>query len=606
LLSLSAYGAPLQHVLLLNSYHQGYAWTDDIVRGATDVLLAKASPVDIDIEYRDSRRHEESADDYAFALFLQSKFAHLQPDLILASDDPAVEFLLHYRQQLFPHVPVVFCGVNEYHGSSAYVSGNPAAHPWLAGVLEQNDLEKTVEIALRLLPQTRSIITIGETDNLHYDRELARLYPNLQVRRIPAQRLTLDELGAQVKALPLDSIVLLSAFSRDVTRRFLSMKESMKFVCDRSPVPVFSLDKDALGWGIAGGKLDDGYAQGQAAGEMAVSVLKGATPSELGIRWTSPNPYEFDWRQLARWGIPVSLLPSGSIVVNRPKSFYALHPVWVWGGLFFIVCQTLAIVLLVLQQRQRRNAERALAAHAEQLAGSNYMLEQFAHVAAHDFQDPVRTVAVCSELLGRSVQGTLDVETERVLGYALGGAQRMYAMIRSLVDWVRALDTLDGQSSATDTGAVLNRVLERYQPFIQNAGAIIMVDSLPTVHVPESHLRRVWEHLLDNALRYRGPDAPCIVISANRMRAGWKFSIEDNGIGIPASAYERIFGVFKSLNRTDESRMGMGLAICRRIVHHYGGRIWVESQPGRGSIFYFTIPDGGGQQISNRRNDARS
>ena len=605
LLSQSAHGEPLRHVLLLNSYHQGYAWTDDIVRGASDVLLAKISPVDIDIEYRDSRRHEETAADYAFAVFLQSKFAHLQPDVILASDDTAVAFLLHYRSQLFPNVPVVFCGVNEYHGSSAYISANPAAHPWLTGVLEQIDLEKTIQIALRLNPGTHSIVTVGEGTDVHYDRELARIYPGLAVHRIPTERLTLDEIGAQVTALPRDSIVLLSAFSRDVTRRFLSMKESVKFVCERSPVPVFGLNKNALGWGIVGGKLNDGYAQGKAAGEMAVSVLKGATPGEIGIRWTSPNPYEFDWYQLAHWGIPVSLLPVGSIVINRPRSLYALHPIWIWGGLCFIFCQSLVVILLIVQQRRRKNAEIALAAHAEQLARSNYMLEQFAQVAAHDFQDPVRTVAVCTELFGRSVRGTLDVEAERVLGYALAGAQRMYAMVRSLVDWVRALDTPEGQSNSADGSAILNHVLENYCGIIQQTGATIEVGPLPLLGVPPAHISQSWEHLLDNALRYRGPDAPRIAISANRMRAAWRFSIEDNGIGIPASAYERIFGVFKRLNRTDESRMGMGLAICRRIVHHYGGRIWVESQQGRGSTFYFTIPDNNFRRAVSSPSDVR-
>ncbi len=592
--------------MLLNSYHQGYAWTDDIVRGASEVLQSKASPVDIDIEYRDSRRHEETAADYAFALFLQSKFAHLQPDVILASDDPAVEFLLRYREQLFPYVPIIFCGVNEYHGSSAYVSANPGAHPWLAGVLEQIDIEKTVEIALRLLPQTHSIVTIGERDDVHYDRDLARLYPSLQVRRISTQRLTLDEIGAQVTALPRDSIVLLSAFSRDVAKRFLSMRESVKFVCDRSPVPVFGLNRNSLGWGIVGGKLNDGYAQGEAAGEMAVSALKGAKPSELGIRWASPNPYEFDWAQVVRWGIPVSLLPVGSIIINRPKSFYALHPVWVWGALCFILCQSVVLILLLVQQRRRQNAEVALAAHAEQLARSNYMLEQFAQVTAHDFQEPVRTVAVCSELLGRSIQGTLNPEAERVLAYALGGAQRMYAMVRSLVNWVRALDILEGQTPRSDTAAILNQVLECNRNFIKQTGAVVTANSLPSVDVVPAHIFQIWHHLLDNALRYRRADTMLrIVISANRTGTGWRFSVEDNGIGIPASAYERIFGVFKSLNRTDESRMGMGLAICRRVVHHYGGRIWVESRQNQGSIFYFTIPDCSEGRISNRRGDVR-
>ncbi len=594
LFSLSSWGAPPHHILILNSYHQGYAWTDDIVRGATDVLRAKTSPVDIDIEYRDSRRHEDSAADYTFALFLQSKFAHDHFDVIIVSDDAAVQFLLDHHQQLFTDVPVVFCGVNEYQGSSAYVSAVPASHPWMAGVLEQIDVDKTVEIALQLRPGTRSIFTVGEGTNVHYDRDLAHRHPGLSVSRIATQQLTLEEIGTQVAALPPDSIALLSAFSRDRTRRFFSMKESVKFVCDRSPVPVFGLNKNALGWGIVGGKLNDGYAQGRTAGEMAASVLRGVSPSVLGIRWDSPSPYEFDWRQLVRWRIPISMLPAGSIVINRPKSFYALHPIWVWGGLLFILCQSVAIILLVMQQRERLKAEHALATHARQLARSNYMLEQFAQVTAHDFQEPIRTVAVCTELLGRSIRGMLDAQSEQVLGYALGSAQRMHAMVRSLVDWVRAVDNMETPNEATETAAVLNQALNRYLPMLEETNGSIAIGPLPVVHMQASHLLRIWELLLDNALQYRGARAPQIKISADRGNSGWRFAMQDSGIGIPPVAYERIFGVFKRLNRTDESGMGMGLAICRRIVQHYGGRIWVESQPGRGSKFYFSIPDADG------------
>jgi len=587
----SALSAPRHRVLLLNSYHQGFAWTDDIVRGVTDGLKANASPVNIDIEYRDSRRHEDSAADYTFALFLQSKFAHDHFDVIIASDDQAVEFLLNHREQLFSDVPVIFCGVNEYHGSSAYVSANPASRPWLAGILEQIALDKTVDLALRLRPGTHSIVTVGEGNEVHYDRDLAKLHPDLSVRSIHTQQLTQEEIGAEISALPLDSIVLLSAFSRDRTKRFLSMAESVKFVCERSPVPVFGLNKNELGWGVLGGKLNDGYAQGRAAGEMAASVLNGVPPSAIGIRWENPSPYEFDWPQLVRWGIPISRLPAGSIVINRPKSFYALHPIWVWGGIIFIFFQSGAIVLLLMQQRERVKAERALAGHARQLARSNYMLEQFAQVTAHDFQEPIRTVAVCAELLGRSVRGKLDSESERVLGFAVGSAQRMHSMVRSLVDWVTVVDNLDGHGDVTDTAAVLNQALESRRSRIEEAEAVIAAGPLPAIHIPAAHLLRLWEHLLDNALRYRGLLPLRIDISADRVNSGWRFAMQDSGIGIPSVAYERIFGVFKRLDRTDEHGMGMGLAICRRIVQHYGGRIWVESHAGEGSKFYFTIPD---------------
>src|SRR6185437_544114 len=167
----------------------------------------------------------------------------------------------------------------------------------------------------------------------------------------------------------------------------------------------------------------------------------------------------------------------------------------------------------------------------------------------------------------------------------------MHAMVRSLVDWVRAVDNSEGHSGATNAAVVLSQALESRRRAIQEVNAEVVVGPLPAVQMQASHLQRIWEHLLDDALRYRRAERPRIEIFANRGNSGWKFAIQDNGVGVAAVAYERIFGVFKRLNRTDEPGMGMGLAISRRIVQHYGGRIWVESQPGEGSKFFFTIPD---------------
>jgi signal transduction histidine kinase len=592
---------PLRRVLLLNSYHQGYVWTDDIVRGVQDALLRKTLPIDLAIEYLDQRRHEDpKAADMedpgivgAFDSFLQSKFYNTHFDVIITSDDAALKFLLARRDHLFPGVPVVFCGVNEYHGTSAYVSAHPESRPWLTGVLERIDVDATIDTALRLHPDTRLVVTVGEGSDAHYryDVDIAKRHPALIVRRIPAQKISLDETCRRLSALQPNTIVLLSAFPRDGAGHSFSLTDSIRFVCGHSPVPVYGVNKNALGLGIVGGKLNDGFAQGRTAGALAMSVLQGTSPSALGVQWESPNPYEFDWRQLNRWGVPASLLPQGSIVINRPRSFYALHPVWFWGGLSFALLQSTAIGLLLVQQRRRRRAETALAAHTQQLTRSNYMLEQFAYVTAHDLQEPIRNVAVFSELLDRKWRGTLDKESEELLGYVLNGAKRMHAMVLGLVDWVRAVEDSVEVEATVDSGAVLRKVIENYHAEIERTRAEVTVEKLPVVRMQEQHLLRVWSHLLGNALFYRSEAPPRISVAAHRVQGGWRFSIHDNGIGIPVAFRGRIFGVFKRLDSTRESTIGMGLAICRRIVDFYGGRIWVDSKDGDGSTFYFTIPD---------------
>jgi signal transduction histidine kinase len=583
--------ALLKHVVMINSYHEGYAWTDSIVRGVRRAFESANVPVDLDIEYLDQRRHEDEESAKNSAEFFKRKFAHTPVDLVIASDDLAVRFLLKRHDTLFSNVPMVFCGVNEFHGSSAYVSLNPEARPWLTGVLETVDVDSTVDIALRLNPDTRSLVTIGEDSATYYDRDLKRTHPELSVSRIPAQDLPLDELGKQLGALKPHTIVLVSYFSRDSTGHWLSIEDSIRFVCEHSPVPVYGLNWTALGLGIVGGKLTDGYEQGRRAGTIAISVLKGASTAALGIQRDSPNTYAFDYAQLSRFGIPVSLVPAGSVIINRPKSFYAVHPVWVWGGASFVLVESFVIALLLIQRRRRRKAERSLALQAEQLRRSNYVLKQFAYVTAHDFQEPIRNVAIFTELLRRTLQGKLNADAEQAMNYALLGAKRMHAMLHGLLDWVKATDDPGDDEPSSDSASVLNRVLEAHKVEIENSGAIVTTGKLPTVPMYEEHLARVWENLLSNAIQYRGNEPLQITISADQLPNEWRFSIRDNGPGIDHAFHERIFGVFKRLDRTVDSRIGMGLAICRRIVDHYGGRIWVDSEEGRGATFYFTIPD---------------
>ena len=601
MLACGASTVPIRRVLLLNSYHQGYTWTDDIVRGAQDVLLQSGVPIDLAIEYLDQRRHEDpvTADmedpksANAFEGLLQNKFDNTHFDVIITSDDAALKFLLARRDHLFPGVPVVFCGVNEYRGTSAYVTAHPELRPWLTGVLERIDVDATVDLALRLHPGTRFVVTVGEGNSprYRYDLEIAKRHPGLQVRRIPAQEISLDETGRQLNALKPDTIVLLSAFPRDGAGHLFSLKDSVRFVCQHSRAPVYGVNKDALGLGIVGGKLNDGIAQGRAAGSLAMSVLRGTPPSRLGIRWESPNPYEFDWRQLHRWHVPVSLLPQGSIVINRPKSLYALHPVWFWGGFVFALLQSFAIALLLIQQRRMRRAESELAAHAQQLARSNYMLEQVAYVTAHDFQEPMRNVAICSELLARRWHATLDKDSEELLEFVLTGAKKMHRMVRGLLDWVRAVEDSAEVEATVDSAATFKKVVESRHSEIERTGTAIAVGDLPVLRMQEQHLLSIWTHLLDNALTFHNKEAPRITVDAERVQGAWKFSMQDNGIGIPAAFRGRIFDVFKRLNSTRESGIGMGLAICRRVVDFYSGRIWVDSKDGHGATFYFTIPD---------------
>lgn len=241
---------------------------------------------------------------------------------------------------------------------------------------------------------------------------------------------------------------------------------------------------------------------------------------------------------------------------------------------------------------ERVRAEEALAQQAEELARSNAELEQFAYVASHDLQEPLRMVASYTQLLARRYRDSLDADAEEFIGFAVDGVNRMQALINDLLSFSR-VGTRGGTFEEAESGIVLDRVLSNLGPAIEETGAVVTIDQLPTVEVDAVQLGQLFQNLIGNAIKFHRPDVPPRVhVSASRGRDEWCFSVADNGIGIAPEYNERIFVLFQRLHsRTEHPGTGIGLAVCKKIVERRGGRIWVE--PGRegGSVFHFTIPD---------------
>jgi signal transduction histidine kinase len=240
---------------------------------------------------------------------------------------------------------------------------------------------------------------------------------------------------------------------------------------------------------------------------------------------------------------------------------------------------------------ERKRAEKRIERYAVDLKRSNRDLERFAYAVSHDLQEPLRVVKSYLKLLEDRYSDQLESKAEEYVDHAVDGAERMQEMIGALLDLSR-VGTRGDDPAPTDAEEVLKRVLGSLERAIEDANAEVTYDSLPTVMADEAQLGQAFQNLIANGIKFRKEDVPPQVhVSAEREGNEWVFSVADNGIGIAPEQADRIFQVFQRLHTEEEyPGLGVGLALCKRIVERHSGRIWVESKPGEGSTFYFTLP----------------
>ncbi len=243
--------------------------------------------------------------------------------------------------------------------------------------------------------------------------------------------------------------------------------------------------------------------------------------------------------------------------------------------------------------RHREHLEELVLQRTEDLARSNRDLEQFAYVASHDLQEPLRAVAGFVSLLRQRYQGKLDEKADSYIGLAVDGVTRMQTLIGDLLSYSR-VGTRGGALEPTDPRESVKNALTNLRASLEESGATVQVDLPPTIRADGVQLTQLYQNLIANALKFRSDKPPAVQIGARKEPDGWRFWVRDNGIGIEPQYAERIFLIFQRLHtRQKYPGTGIGLAICKRIVERHGGKIWVESQPGQGSTFYFTLPDEG-------------
>jgi signal transduction histidine kinase len=240
-------------------------------------------------------------------------------------------------------------------------------------------------------------------------------------------------------------------------------------------------------------------------------------------------------------------------------------------------------VAMMREIRERQMAE-------ERLARSNEELQHFAYIASHDLQEPLRMIASFLQLLNLEYGNRIDDEGKEYIRFAVNGAGRMQALIEDLLTYSR-VDTKGKEFGSTDMEEVFERVILDLQKIIEESGATVTHDPLPTIKADSLQMMQLLQNLINNGIKFRREEPPRVHVSARREDGQWHFRVSDNGIGIEPEYQGRIFIIFQRLHTRDEyPGTGIGLAVCKRITDRHGGNIWVESETGRGSTFHYTIP----------------
>ncbi|HQH27208.1 MAG TPA: ABC transporter substrate binding protein, partial [Oligoflexia bacterium] len=358
------------HVLVIHSYHAGYGSSDAVMKGIENSFHGAAEEVELFIEYLDAKRLLDQSYLEQLHRILAFKYSRLRIDLVIASDNDALEFILKNRSTICAEKPVVFAGVSDFMPSMLAGQAN------ITGVVEASEYRANIELAQKILPHLTEIVVISDrttTGRIHETafRKTAGQMPGLpRITYLSFSDFLLPELLERLKLLPSTAAVMLLHHSVDRDANTYTNKQSITAITSAAPAPVFVLTEDRVDYGTLGGRVVSGYLQGKTAAEMALHILRGEPIETIPVLTDSPNRHVFDYNTLARFEIPLSYLPAHSKITNQPRSFYARNKTAVWSVCLTILILSSAVLALALNILRRKRAEHELVEQRAKLSST--------------------------------------------------------------------------------------------------------------------------------------------------------------------------------------------------------------------------------------------
>lgn len=589
-------------ILILHSYNEGLLWTDELNNSIIKTISSDSTTeVDFRIEYLDTKHFESPLYFKNFANFFLTKYKAIRFDLVVSTDNAAFNFLTEFRDSLVGKPPVVFCGLN-------YVDKIPVN---FTGILEDIDIQSNIQTILSLHPQYRKLYFVIDrsiTGNIICKKSkeiIAKTFPNLSYEFLTDY--TFSELKRKLATLQKGEVVLLTTFNIDKEGNQISydiILDQLKPVCH---VPIYGTWDFYLDKGIVGGKIVRAITHGELAGRIAIKIMQGTIVSDIPVI-SGPSEFIFDKKVMKEFGIPQSKLPKKSIVINSPISFIQenLQLVIFISVIFFLML----IVIIILsklfgKEKQIRKKEQAFLQEirkksielegALQLAEkSNQLKTAFLSNLSHEIRTPMNAIVGFSDLL---ISNYSDQKLGEYVSIIRSSSSQLLSIINDIIE-MSMIDTnqVNLHYSNVDVNRTIEEICASFSVGMDANSKVELKKNLPIhqnyhVYTDEVKLRQILTNLVSNALKFT--ERGLVEVGYSEGNDFLEFYVKDTGIGIDPKYHEDIFERFWRVDHTDLTLyrgLGIGLTLSRSFVKLMGGNIWLHSEPGIGSTFYFTIP----------------
>ncbi len=576
-------------VLVLNSYHDGFSWSDPIMTGIRDTLNASHLPIDLWIEYMDTKRFREKEHLETLYRLFMDKFADSHFDVILTSDNNALDFIIDYGERLFPGTPVVFSGVNGF--SPGLLKGQSN----ITGVIEEPNLKAAVNVTKRLIPGLSEIIVITPGNvtgqvNREILKKIARSHPPNITFTFWNDLLISETLGRTRNLSPYSAIIVLGV-SRTKSGSVVPVEEVTRRISEIGTAPIFSIWDYLMGKGIVGGELVSAYAQGQTSAQIALRILEGEKAGDIPVVTKSPNRNMFDYAEMERFGMNTNFLPADSILINQPVSFAKKYRKLVFLVLGIILILSLLIVFLIATITKQKRIEREIKAAKEDAELASRAKSSFLAIMSHELRTPLNAIIGFSEIMDMKMFGPVGGEQYRDYVKDIHeSGKHLLSMINDILDLSKIeAGKMDIREESVSLIQLSKDACSLIRDKARNKDIEIIYDfpdDLPEVLVDHRMIKQVLLNLLSNALKFMEKNGKVTLKAKQSENGGIVFSVIDTGIGMTAGEIELALTPFTQIEGSFVRKYdgtGLGLPLAKSLIELHGGVMKIESTPGSGT-----------------------